>query len=92
MRDGHFAVAARMALMVLASRVAAALAARTQDGPIAWWSCDEADGERRATDRAAGISDSIEGTFTRVPGVRGRTVRLDGFTSLIRNWWGASRL
>ena len=78
--------------MVLASLVAAPPAARAQDGPIAWWSFDEADGERRATDRAAGISDAIEGNFTRVPEVRGRAVRLDGFTSLIRNWWGASRL
>lgn len=91
MGDRHFALAARMALMVLASLVAAGPAARTQDGPIAWRSFDEADGERRATDRAVGISDAIEGNVTRVPGVRGRAVRLDGFTSLIPNRWGAAR-
>ena len=84
MKDCHYSRAARIALIVLASIVVATPPARAQEGPIAWWSFDEADGVRQANDRAAGISDAIEGNFTRVAGVRGRAVRLDGFTTLIR--------
>jgi hypothetical protein len=53
-------------------------------GPAAWWSFDDDPGEGAARDRAGSISDTIEGRTTRVAGVVGRAIRLDGFTSLIR--------
>jgi hypothetical protein len=84
MTDRQFARSLRLAALALTGMFAAVPSARAQGQPIAWWSFDEADGERRATDRAASVSDAIEGNFTRVEGVKGRAVRLDGFTSVIR--------
>ena len=75
------------AVLGLALILAASGAAHAQaqpPTPIAWWSFDDDPGEAVARDRAASISDTIEGRITRVGGVVGRAIRLDGFTSLIR--------
>lgn len=74
------------AILALAALIGAAPPVHAQEQPIAWWSFDkeDGDGERRATDRAARITDAIEGNFTRVAGVTGQALRLDGFTSVIR--------
>lgn len=71
-----------LALMLGASSLAHAQA--QPPSPLAWWSFDDDPGETVARDRAASISDTIEGRTTRVAGVVGRALRLDGFTSLIR--------
>lgn len=83
MTHRDFARTAALALATLALLIPAP-AADAQERPVAWWSFDEADGARQATDKAGQIADAIEGNFTRVPGVRGRAVRLDGFTSVVR--------
>ncbi|HUG55110.1 MAG TPA: LamG domain-containing protein [Vicinamibacteria bacterium] len=54
------------------------------DRPVAWWSFDGDPEGGLARDQAAGITDPVEGRFTRVPGAIGRAIRLDGFTSLLR--------
>ena len=79
-----FARLIQLAAASLAAVLIAAPLARAQDRPVAWWSFEESGAERRASDKAAGISDAIEGNFTRVEGARGRAVRLDGFTSVVR--------
>ena len=77
-----------LALILAASGVAHAQP--QPQAPVAWWSFDDDPGEGVARDRAASISDSIEGKTTRVGGVVGRALRLDGFTSLIRRNDGAA--
>lgn len=74
----------------LAAILITAPVAGAQERPVAWWSFEEAGTERRASDRAGNISDAIEGNFTRVEGARGRAVRLDGFTSVVRRLSAAS--
>ena len=49
---------------------------------VAWWTYDEAGGAA-LRDAARGIDDAIEGSFRAVEGVRGRAIRLDGFSTCI---------
>jgi len=55
--------------------------ATATDKPVACWNFDD----QSALDSASGITDSIEGNFKFLPeGVRGRCLRCDGFTTLLR--------
>ncbi|MCP4454656.1 MAG: LamG domain-containing protein, partial [Planctomycetes bacterium] len=52
--------------------------------PVYYWNLDKvADGT--VTEQMKGTSDTIEGNYTIVKGVKGEAIRLDGFTSVIRN-------
>lgn len=74
-----------LGLLLLAAAVpVAAQPAADPDRPVAWWSFDADPEARVARDQAGGITDPIEGRFTRVAGAVGRAIRLDGFTSLVR--------
>lgn len=75
-----------LGLLLAALAVGTALprSAGAQDRPVAWWSFDEDPGGAVARDQASGTLDAIEGRFTRVAGVVGRAIRLDGFTSVVR--------
>jgi hypothetical protein len=84
MREARTVARLRIACVALVAIAAVVPASHAQQPPVAWWSFDDPDAARRTTDRAAGVSDAIEGNFTRVAGVRGRAVRLDGFTSVVR--------
>lgn len=57
-------------------------AVRGQDGPVAWWSFDEANAEH-ARDRAGGIDDQVIGNTLRVGGVVKRALKCDGFTARV---------
>jgi hypothetical protein len=72
----------RLTLSIALAAVAAAPAAAQQ--PVAWWAFDEQGDTRAVRDRAGSLTDAIEGNVTRVRGVSGSAVRLDGFTSVIR--------
>ena len=76
-------VALSLALALVASSAGHAQPAQPSS-PLAWWSFDDDPGADVARDRAASISDAIEGRITRVKGVVGQAIRLDGFTSLVR--------
>lgn len=65
-------------LVILLSPIALA----GDDGPVAWWSFDQ-DGQKTITDRASGIEDRIEGRFKYTAGVRGKSLKLDGYTTCI---------
>jgi len=52
------------------------------NGPAAWWRFDE--GKKDAViDSVSGTRDEIDGNFRYVRGVRGKAIKLDGFTSRV---------
>jgi len=60
---------------------AAGGAARAADpDPVAWWSFDGREGAE-VLDEASGRADKVEGHFKRVPGVKGKALRFDGYTT-----------
>jgi len=52
--------------------------------PLYHWDLEKIT-ERTVTEQIAATSDTIEGNFTPVRGVRGNAIRLDGYTTVIRN-------
>ncbi len=56
--------------------------AHGQDTPRAWWSFDELSGDV-AADSAGQLTDRIVGNTWRVPGVAGKALQCDGFTSRV---------
>ncbi len=62
--------------------VLAPLAAHGETLPVAWWSFDEI-GDGVAADSVGGRDDRIAGNTWRVPGVAGRALQCDGFTSRV---------
>jgi hypothetical protein len=77
-------------LLLPAAHGVGAQPAAVSDRPVAWWSFDTDPEGGLARDQAGGITDPIEGRFTRVTGAVGRAIRLDGFTSLLRRSSGAA--
>ena len=61
--------------------LAAGTQAHAADGLVAWWRFDD----QTAMDSAGGVADVIEGNHKFMPaGVRGDSLRFDGFTTLVR--------
>lgn len=50
--------------------------------PVGWWSFDSVD-KADVVEKVSGAKDVIEGSYTKVAGVEGAAVRLDGYTSCI---------
>jgi hypothetical protein len=62
------------------------------EGLAAWWRFDEGEG-KAAVDNVTGKQDAIERNFWRFPGVSGRAVKFDGFTTrIVRQAGDAPRL
>ncbi|MFC1738531.1 LamG domain-containing protein [Planctomycetota bacterium] len=54
----------------------------SEDGLIAWWSFEESK-ENRVKDKAGQIEDVLEGNFKYTSGVKGKALKLDGYTTCI---------
>jgi len=52
--------------------------------PVYHWSFDSAKNQK-ITELVSGTADTIEGKFKEVAGVKGRSIRLDGFTCVLRH-------
>jgi hypothetical protein len=78
------AVALGLSLLAAAGAPAAQGSAPRASAPVAWWSFDADPEGGVARDQVGGVADAIEGRFTRVAGVSGRAIRLDGFTTVVR--------
>ena len=52
------------------------------EGVVGWWDLDQVE-DGSVLDKAGGIKDALEGSFTPVAGVRGSAVRFDGYTTCI---------
>ncbi|RLD78309.1 MAG: hypothetical protein DRJ15_11780, partial [Bacteroidetes bacterium] len=48
--------------------------------------------ERKVTERINSTADTLEGNYTTVKGVKGKAIRLDGYTTVIRNRGGEGSL
>ena len=83
-------LAVGLLLLATAAPGVGAQPAAASDRPVAWWSFDADPEGGVARDQAGGVSDAIEGRFTRVPGAVGRAIRLDGFTTVVRRSSGAA--
>ena len=56
--------------------------------PVAWWTFDKS-GPDIALDRAGHVTDTIEGHYTQVAGVKGTALKLDGYTTCL--FWNIKR-
>jgi hypothetical protein len=54
-----------------------------KDKALAWWEFDRV-AEGRVIDSASGIEDVVDGNYKLVPGVSGRGLKFDGFTTVIK--------
>ena len=52
------------------------------EGLVSWWRFDD-DRSNSATDSVTGIRDTLIGDFRHVDGVRGKCIRMDGYTTEI---------
>ncbi|MBT8045516.1 MAG: LamG domain-containing protein [Verrucomicrobiae bacterium] len=50
--------------------------------PVSWWGFEQ-EGDKIAYDQAANLNDTIEGNFKQCVGVKGKALKLDGYTTCI---------
>ncbi|MHC4365179.1 MAG: LamG domain-containing protein [Planctomycetota bacterium] len=69
-----------LAILAIAYATCCAPGLAADKGPVAWWKFDEGKGNV-AIDSISGEKDVIERTFWYRPGVSGKAIKLDGFTT-----------
>jgi len=77
------------ACAVIATLLTSSITSAADTVPAAWWPLDDL-ADNVALDRAGDVSDKIDGSFTKVAGVRGSAIRFDGYTTEITRAAGKS--
>ncbi len=69
-------------VLAMAASATVAMAAAPAGDLLAWWSFDRSDGHQTA-DGVGAVEDVISGNFKETPGVLGKALKFDGFTTEI---------
>ncbi len=73
----------------VASAMSIAAVSAQAPQPAAWWTFDRIDAGRVA-DTAAGATDLVSGQYSTPPGVVGRALKLDGYTTVVTRQGGSA--